>query len=686
MTLPVDYYIKNIPPPPPLKKRRPVIMPVENPAKATAGPEKMPPGEYYISQVPVPPPTSTIEIPPVPPVENPAKATASPGKMPPGEYYISQVPVAPPPPEKLDDTVRDMIDEMMALPDAGEEALITSEEAAERGIVMPEGYKVRGYGENGVTMFSIIDDLGYEYRLDGTVRGPDGEEIEYGEEEEPGLTEIKDDLQALFPGSSEESISYLIENLENTWFQDVVIRQIKKTGRDEITESLLRAMGADEAGIDEFFRLLEAPEPELEISKTEQDISTVSDTVTAGMTVPYLNIDELEGAKKESARDEIIAAILATVDFKTASPDAIKELLGPISTAGFVEIYYLQNGWQHPDRKNLKLSEEQAVLTLDAQRLNESSDKYIEIYGMGEFLKSGGIEALSQIAHPAQLLKPEVTLQDFNKWDWILTGIDAAFIIAPALKGLTSAGLKTIYQSALNAGLDRWIAQQGRMVPESFIRKWLSENPAVVEQATNNFLKRLAEKKGVQYAAEKAADDTIKDIAPKLLGEYKGTGLEKPAPIKLSLTDPETFIKARDQSKRIQFLTHYTTEQLKDVQLFLSEDSKIGYALTKDNDLINVFNNSDVKGAAQEAVIQAIVNGAETLDCYDGPLVAYYKRFGFREYKRDAWNDEYAPVDWNYKQYEKPDTVYMRYEGGTRDAEEIRRRFRTSGPRTSSGR
>jgi hypothetical protein len=111
----------------------------------------------------------------------------------------------------------------------------------------------------------------------------------------------------------------------------------------------------------------------------------------------------------------------------------------------------------------------------------------------------------------------------------------------------------------------------------------------------------------------------------------------------------------------------------------------VGYALTKDKDLRNVFNNSDIRGAGQEAVVQAIVNGAETLDCYKGPLVEYYSRFGFKEYKRDAWNDEYAPVDWNYKQYEKPDTVYMRYEGGTRDAEEIRRRFRTSGPGTSPG-
>jgi hypothetical protein len=304
---------------------------------------------------------------------------------------------------------------------------------------------------------------------------------------------------------------------------------------------------------------------------------------------------------------------------------------------------------------------------------------------MGEFLKSGGIEALSTFAWPAQLLKPEITVEDFSKADWILTGIDAAFIIAPALKGLTSAGLKMIYQTALNAGLDKWIAQQGRMVHDSFIRKWLSENPAVVEQATNNFLKRLAEKKGVQYAAEKAADDTVKDIAPKLLEGYKGTGLEKPAPIKLSLTDPETFIKARNQSKSLQFLTPYTADQLKDVQLFLSEDGKVGYALTKDKDLINVFNNSDVKGAAQEAVVQAIVNGTETLDCYDIYLVGYYSRFGFKEYKRIAWDDKYKPVDWDYTRYGKPDTVYMRYEGGTRDAEEIRRSFRASRAGTSTG-
>jgi hypothetical protein len=142
MTLPVDYCIKNIPPPP-VKKRRPAAILTENPAKEMANPENISPGDYYMSQIPVAPPPGALETPPVPPVENPAKATANPENMPPGDYYISQVPV-PVPPEKLDNAVRDMIDEVTGLAGDGEETLITSEEAAERGIIIPDGYKVKG--------------------------------------------------------------------------------------------------------------------------------------------------------------------------------------------------------------------------------------------------------------------------------------------------------------------------------------------------------------------------------------------------------------------------------------------------------------------------------------------------------------------------------------------------------------
>ena len=55
----------------------------------------------------------------------------------------------------------------------------------------------------------------------------------------------------------------------------------------------------------------------------------------------------------------------------------------------------------------------------------------------------------------------------------------------------------------------------------------------------------------------------------------------------------------------------------------------------------------------------AIKKGAQTLDCYAGKLPKYYKQFGFREYKRIPWEDKYAPPNWDYKKFGKPDIIFM---------------------------
>ncbi len=153
----------------------------------------------------------------------------------------------------------------------------------------------------------------------------------------------------------------------------------------------------------------------------------------------------------------------------------------------------------------------------------------------------------------------------------------------------------------------------------------------------------------------------VRESLPKIVSEkvefYKPT--------------PEDFILMRSKSNRPQFLTPYTAEQLKGFELYMNKGG-IGYALTPEKDLVNVFNVSGQKGAGIDAVIDAIGRGAKTLDCYDGYLKKYYEEFGFKEYKSDPWNDLYTPENWNLKTYGKPDIIYMKYEGG-RDVAELRR-------------
>jgi len=113
-----------------------------------------------------------------------------------------------------------------------------------------------------------------------------------------------------------------------------------------------------------------------------------------------------------------------------------------------------------------------------------------------------------------------------------------------------------------------------------------------------------------------------------------------------------------DLQKMISF---YNEEELANlgVSFYLSDNEKSGYGLTRDKDLINVFSAT---GAHQgpATVIDAIKNGAETLDCFDTNLPGFYRKFGFDEYKRVKWDDRYAPEGWNYERFGRPDIIFMR--------------------------
>jgi hypothetical protein len=154
--------------------------------------------------------------------------------------------------------------------------------------------------------------------------------------------------------------------------------------------------------------------------------------------------------------------------------------------------------------------------------------------------------------------------------------------------------------------------------------------------------------------------------------------------------DPATFIQSREKSTRAGFLYNYTPEQMAEMQLYKVSGADVGYALTKDGDLVNVFNNSGISDLGRDAVIDAIKNGAGTLDCFDGYLVRYYSKFGFEEIKRNPWDEAYAPKNWDYKEGGTPDVVYFKYpEGLSRNPDDVRARLESAqnqqNPRNSAG-
>ena len=70
-----------------------------------------------------------------------------------------------------------------------------------------------------------------------------------------------------------------------------------------------------------------------------------------------------------------------------------------------------------------------------------------------------------------------------------------------------------------------------------------------------------------------------------------------------------------------------------------------------------------LEDAAKRVLKEAIKNGARKVHCFDGFLPEYYKKFGFKETKRVKWDEQYAPMKWDYNRLGRPDVVYMELEG-----------------------
>lgn len=137
-------------------------------------------------------------------------------------------------------------------------------------------------------------------------------------------------------------------------------------------------------------------------------------------------------------------------------------------------------------------------------------------------------------------------------------------------------------------------------------------------------------------------------------------------------TEPSAkdFIAARNRSKRPEFLSPLSPDDLVNSDLFMSKDKTVGIALTN-GDIGNVFNNGGHKGAAAEAIVNAVDHGGRTLDAYDGFLPHYYAQMGFVESGRMKFDPAQASPTWNAEKYDSPDIVFMAWKGypaGGRDA------------------
>ena len=123
--------------------------------------------------------------------------------------------------------------------------------------------------------------------------------------------------------------------------------------------------------------------------------------------------------------------------------------------------------------------------------------------------------------------------------------------------------------------------------------------------------------------------------------------------------DGKEFNRQISFSTRLEFLTRYDDRTLDQWELYVAIGGGVGFALTPEHELVNLFNITGVKLCGREAVDYAISKGADNLFCFDGFLRKYYEHFGFRKIKSAPWNEDLAPTCWNYDKYGTPRVVWM---------------------------
>jgi len=98
---------------------------------------------------------------------------------------------------------------------------------------------------------------------------------------------------------------------------------------------------------------------------------------------------------------------------------------------------------------------------------------------------------------------------------------------------------------------------------------------------------------------------------------------------------------------------------------FATPDGKAGFALDDDN-IVSLFKHPDssARKIGLSALALATQLGGRRLDAFDTELPHIYSNGGFRAVARLAWNDAYAPPNWDYKKFGaynngRPDIVFM---------------------------
>ncbi len=131
----------------------------------------------------------------------------------------------------------------------------------------------------------------------------------------------------------------------------------------------------------------------------------------------------------------------------------------------------------------------------------------------------------------------------------------------------------------------------------------------------------------------------------------------------------EEFFDAIGKAKKINahgaFVTQHSIDEYRQMEhLFITEDGTAGIAITKDNNIVSIFNGGEKRGVLKTLLPMAIEHGGRKLDNYGSPkLSAMYELYGFNPVSKVKFNGQFAPDDWNYERDGTPDVVFWIHNG-----------------------
>lgn len=105
----------------------------------------------------------------------------------------------------------------------------------------------------------------------------------------------------------------------------------------------------------------------------------------------------------------------------------------------------------------------------------------------------------------------------------------------------------------------------------------------------------------------------------------------------------------------------YPASDYDNMSVFTFDEGRVGFAIEPDGNLVSVFKDpaSEVKGALDLIVPEAIRRGATKLDAFEGFLTKSYAKYGFEVVERIPWDDKYMPEGWDKETMGTPDVLVM---------------------------